>query len=72
MKSGEIGKGCTAAVVDCLVKRVCVHVQNDCAVEILWLMLNDLCATKQNKNKHKKPLRDRLEFVRSPDVNPSG
>ena len=30
---------------------VCVHVQNNCTVEILWLMLNDLCAEK---------LRDRI------------
>ena len=44
-------------------ERVCVRVQNNIVVEILWLMLNDLCA---------ESLRDRLEFVISPDVTHSG
>ena len=44
-------------------ERVCVRVQNNIVVEILWLMLNDLCA---------ESLRDRLEFVFSPDVTHSG
>ena len=42
---------------------LCVYVWNNCAVEILWLVLNDLCAEE---------LRDRLEFVFNPDVTPSG
>ena len=45
----------------CVSVRVCVG--NNCAVEILWLVLNNLSAEK---------LRDRLKYVLSPDVTPNG